>query len=537
MFAEAANAAGVQAMVAAPLVSRGRCWGVLDLYWCDVVDFDEAERGEVELLAKVAASYLVIADDRRVAGIAREQLAARLVHDPLTGLANRELIHELIYHALANVGRRRRSVALLFVDLDGFKAVNDTRGHRAGDIVLRTVAHRMRAAVRNSDTVSRLGGDEFLVLCEDLRGDAVHDGLTDLGERILAEIGRPIAVDAAPPITISASIGIAITSTGGSVTNFIHDADQAMYRAKQRPGSSLAIHHADGSHRVREHEIFGALDRGELRVFYQPIVTATGSVAAVEALLRWEHPALGLLEANAFIDFAISTGAITNIGHWVIGEALQQLRSWRNTDRDAAPGTVFVNLTPLELIDPQLITVIDSQVRDNDLPAMALGIEITEQAFADARALPSAAYFRSQGHPLALDDFGTGYSSLARLVQLPVTHLKLDRLLVAGLPADPQPRALLKAVLLIADSMGLQVIAEGVENAGQAAYLTDAGCHFQQGFHHGRPHPAHNLIPPQRTTTQPAHPPPPPDGHIRNTASAREAPTKRAFQGRSAELR
>ena len=202
----------------------------------------------------------------------------------------------------------------------------------------------------------------------------------------------------------------------------------------------------------------------------------------MEALLRGDHLALGLLEANAFIDYAISNGAITKTGHWLVGEVLQQLRSWHDDSHDTALDTVFVNLTPMELIDPELIAVIDTQLHETGLPAAALGIEITEQAFADAQALPSAAYFHSRGHPLALDDFGTGYSSLARLVELPVTYLKLDRLLVAGLPTDPQSRALLAAILLIADSMGLQVIAEGVENADQAAYLTEAGCHLQQAF-------------------------------------------------------
>lgn len=211
-FAAAAQDAGVRSVVAVPMISRGRCWGVLDLYWMSETVHDEDELAEAELLAEVAVSYLVIADDRHEADLARQQLAARLLHDTLTGLANRELIHELTYHALANAGRRRKSVALLFIDLDKFKDVNDTRGHRAGDIVLRTVAHRMRAVVRASDTASRLGGDEFLVLCDDLDHNVEEAGLIGLGERILAEIAKPIDVDDGRPVVMGASIGIAVTS-------------------------------------------------------------------------------------------------------------------------------------------------------------------------------------------------------------------------------------------------------------------------------------------------------------------------------------
>ena len=490
-FADAARTVGVRAVAAAPLVSGGRCWGVLDLYWFKDVELSETDHADIELLAKVVASYLVIADDRREAAITRQQLAARLLHDPLTGLANRELIHELIFHALANTHRRRRPVALLFIDLDGFKTVNDTRGHRAGDIVLRTVGQRMRSVLRSSDTVARLGGDEFLVLCEDLSDDAARGGLTDLGTRMLAEIGKPITVDAAPPIYIGASIGIAVTADQQSVTNFIHRADQVMYQAKRQPGPSIAVHNPDiDTAHASEHEIFGALERGELQVFYQPIVSPTGHPVAAEALLRWDHPAMGLLEAGDFINLAISTGAIIEIGHWLIGEVLGQIRRWRTAMGDAAPTAVFVNLTPLELIDPQLPSIIDTHLSQQNLPPSVLCIEITEQALADARAQPSAAYYQRKGHPLALDDFGTGYSSLHRLIELPVTYLKLDRQLTARLPHDPRSRAMLEAILIIAAKLDLQVIAEGVENELQADYLNHAGCHLQQGFHHGRPEPA-----------------------------------------------
>ena len=497
-FAAAAHDAGVRSVVAVPLISRGRCWGVLDLYWLSETVLDDHEMVEVKLLAAVAVSYLVIADDRHEADLARQQLAARLLHDTLTGLANRELIHELTYHALANANRRQRSVALLFIDLDKFKAVNDTRGHRAGDIVLRTVAQRMRTVVRGSDTVSRLSGDEFLILCEDLTDGAEKASLVKFGERIAAEIAKPITVDAGPPVIMTASIGIAVTSAQPSVADFIHDADQAMYEAKNRHRPRIIVHDhhhnpAPGSQRVLERQIFGALDRGEIHVFYQPIVSPSNKIVAVEALLRWQHPTSGLLTAADFIDVAISTGTIVRIGYRMIGEVSRQLREWRDAFPDTAPTLVFLNLSPLELIDQGLSAAFQDALRDSDLPAAALGIEITENALADNRVIPSADYYRAKGHPLALDDFGTGYSSLARLIELPVTYLKLDRLLVARLPGDPQARALLEAVIVIADKMNLTVIGEGVENAEQAAHLTEAGCHLQQGFHHGRPQNAADL--------------------------------------------
>jgi diguanylate cyclase (GGDEF)-like protein len=497
-FAAAARNAGVRSVVAVPMIARGRCWGVLDLYWLTETPLGSIEMAAVQLLADVAASYLVIADDRHEADLARQQLAARLLHDPLTGLANRELIHELIHHALANAKRRERSVALLFIDLNKFKEVNDTRGHRVGDTVLRTVAQRMRDVVRASDTVSRLSGDEFLVLCEDLT-DAAEDGaLLTIGERMLTEIERPIAVDAGRPVVMSASIGIAVTSAQPSVADFIHDADQAMYEAKHEPWHRIVVHHrehdpAHSDRRVLEREILGALDRDELRVYYQPIVSPTNRVVAVESLLRWQHPTSGLLVAGQFIDLAISTGSIVRIGQWMMGQVLHDLGSWRDADPDTAPAIVFLNLSPPELIDHGLKWAVESALREHHIPAAALGVEITEHSLGGTRVQPSTAYFQQKGHPVALDDFGTGYSSLARLIELPVTHLKLDRLLVARLPHDPQARALLHAILVIAESMNLEVIGEGVENAEQAAYLAQSGCHLQQGFHHGRPQPADEL--------------------------------------------
>ena len=495
-FAAAAQVAGIGSVVAAPLISRGRCWGVLDLYWLSRRIFTDDDLAEIDLLAKVAVSYLVIADDRHQASIAQEQLAARLLHDTLTGLANRELIHELIYHALVSTHRRRRSVALLFIDLDAFKSINDTRGHRAGDTVLVAVAQRMRDAVRSSDTVSRLGGDEFLILCEDLPDDGAENAVTLLGERIMTAIATPISVDGGPPVIMTASVGIALTNGQPSVADLIHDADLAMYQAKHEQKKHLAVYRHQTAaaemdrHRLERH-LFGALERGEMRVHYQPVVHAgTGRMVAVEALLRWEHPERGLLAASEFIDFATSNGTILKTGQWMVGEVLSQLANWRIEAPHSAPQTVFVNFTPQQLIATELTLIIEKQLARFGLPASAFGIEITEDALDDTRVRPSAVYLQARGHPLAIDDFGTGYSSLARLIEVPVTYLKIDRSLVSRLPSDGQAQALLKAILVIASSMNLAVIGEGVETVAQSEYLAQAGCDLQQGFLFGRPGPA-----------------------------------------------
>lgn len=489
-FAGAARVAGVHTALAAPLVSRGACWGVLDLYWLSETSLDDVALAEVGLLAQVAVSYLVLADDRYRAGIAQQQLAVRLLHDTLTGLANRELIHELIHHALVNAHRRDRSVALLFIDLDTFKNVNDTRGHRAGDAVLIAVAHRMRDAVRASDTVCRLSGDEFLILCEDLSDDSADLGLTALGERILTEIGRPIDVDSGPPVVMSASIGIVITRGQPQVTDFIHDADQAMYQAKHDPRRRIVVQHhrhatSDINRRSLERRLVGALERGEIHLHYQAIVDLpAGRIGAAEAVLRWASPDQGLLPAAQFV-FAIPHGTMIRIGHWAIAEALGQLRRWRNTDPTTSPDVVFLNLTVQQLIDEELVGVVVEQLRTHDFSSAALGFEITETALDDTRVRSVAGYLRARGHPLTIDDFGTGYPSLARMATMPAAHLKLDRSLVFRLPADPQARALLQAVSVLADSLNLAVIAEGVENVEQAEYLAGVGCVRQQGYQHG----------------------------------------------------
>nr|MBA2559445.1 sensor domain-containing phosphodiesterase [Propionibacteriales bacterium] len=328
-YVAAAGMDGWGAVVAMPLVSRGRTWGALDLYRQDSGPWSSEEVIAARLLADVAVSYIVMATDRDITRAAQDELSHRSMHDQLTGLPNRALLFDRLEHALTLSRRRDSAVAVVFVDLDRFKQINDTFGHAAGDSVLKEVARRMLATLRQGDTLARLAGDEFVLVCE----YPPHRTDEELGvvvglvtERIVAVLQEPIRV-AHLDLTVSASIGVAVTTDAAAAEDMLHDADTAMYRAKEAGRGRVVIHDqafraARGYDRQLEREVVHALDRGELRVFYQPIVAAGDRrVIAVEALVRWQHPQLGLLTATEFIRLAESTGAIARIGRWVLDQA------------------------------------------------------------------------------------------------------------------------------------------------------------------------------------------------------------------------
>lgn len=381
--------------------------------------------------------------------------------------------------------RHGTAVAVVFIDLDRFKQINDTFGHAAGDIVLVEVAKRMLGTVRDSDTLARLAGDEFVLLCEELPRsdvDELSELMTMITDRIVAVLTEPIQVFHLD-LVMTASIGVAIATADSEAEDLLHDADTAMYRAKESP-RGRAIVRANPGGRQLERELVHALDRGQLRVHYQPIVGATDRrVVAVEALLRWQHPEYGLLPAADFISQAESSGAIRNIGRWVLDQACGQLRSWQQTLDGGAPDTVFCNLSPRELTDAGLDIAIASALSRHQLKPAHLGLEIVEDDLVNALLLPVLGRYQQHGHPLSVDDFGTGYSSLSRLVDLPVAYAKIDRAFTAGLPDDPRCRALVDAVLVVAANLNLRVIGEGVENEQQAQHLRNAGCHLLQGFY------------------------------------------------------
>lgn len=496
-FQQVAVQVGVNAVLAVPLISRNRVWGVLDLYWRDNHAVTAADRASAQLLANVAVSYMAIAQERAQSRLTQEQLARRLLHDQLTGLPNRGLMQELISHALAGSDRRGTLVAVFFVDLDRFKAINDTFGHQAGDHVLHVVAQRMKKVLRAGDTVGRISGDEFLILCEDIHNRP--DGkltLTRLGDRIRAAVGHPILIDRTS-LSITASIGIAVTAEQPSAGALIHSADVAMYEAKAAGRDRVVLHqfsaNASTGRRDIERQLLHAVERRELLVHYQPIVDPSGRVSAVEALIRWQHPTLGLLAAGDFIDVAETSGAIVPIGMWVLREAMQQLHIWTRQLPAKAPKVMFCNFSPQQLLVPTLTQFLVLAMAECQLAPGQLGIEILEADLADPRLIEVLTTLQRRGHPLAVDDFGTGYSSLSRLIDLPVAYVKIDRSLVTKLPEDQRSRAMIKAVLALATDLDITVISEGIETQAQADYLRHAGTDLMQGFHFGRPMPADAL--------------------------------------------
>ena len=493
-----ADDVGLRSVVAIPLIGRGRTWGVLDLYR-DISDtWSAQDLAAARLLSAVAVSYLVMAVDRDDARTAQQQLAHRNLHDQLTGLPNRALLFDRLGHALHRAARHGRTVAAFFIDLDHFKYINDTYGHAAGDAVLTEVTRRMTTTLRAEDTLARLSGDEFVLVCEDLpqRSERELDGqLNAVVARLQLALAEPIQA-LGTSLSAAASIGVALSTPSSSVDDLLADADAAMYRVKQRRTSRTSARPQSGGRSIRdlERDLSMALRRDELRVHYQSIVsTRTGDVVAVEALLRWQHPAHGLLVADEFIDLAERSGAIVPIGHWLIDRVCAQTLQWDGELADAAPATAYVNLDARQLNDPSLEDIITSALTRCQLRPSRLGLEVVEASFIDPQLLKRLQHHHQRGHPLAVDDFGTGYSSLSRLVEVDADVAKIDKSFVAGVTFDPRRRAVIEAVIVVAERLGLDVIGEGVESAEQSLALTAAGCHLQQGFLYGAPTDAASL--------------------------------------------
>lgn len=496
-FQRMAVNAGVNAVLAVPLIGRSRVWGTLDLYWHAEHVVTDTDRASARLLANVAVSYLAMAEDRFKSRQAQEQLARQVLHDQLTGLANRGLMEELITHALAASDRRGTLVAVLFVDLDRFKSINDTFGHQTGDLVLQVVARRLQTILRSGDTVGRLSGDEFLILCEDVPDHV--DGtniLTSLGNRVREALAEPIRINRSD-VRVTGSIGIAVTAEQPSAAEMIHSADLALYEAKAAGRNRVVLHRhappATTGHRDLQRQLFQGIERRELLVYYQPIVTPSRTITAVEALIRWQHPSLEMLNAAEFIEPAETSGSIVAIGTWLLRQVMQQLKVWTLQQPSTAPQVVFCNFSPQQLFVPTLVQFLTQSLADHQISPRQIGVEILEADLADPRLVDVLTTLQQNGHPLAVDDFGTGYSSLSRLIDLPVAYVKIDRSLVTKLPGEPRARAMIKAVLALAADLDLTVISEGVETKPQADYLHRAGTDLLQGFYFGRPMPADDI--------------------------------------------
>jgi diguanylate cyclase len=418
-------------------------------------------------------------------------LAHQALHDPLTGLANRALFEDRLRQAMARVRRHGVATAVLFCDLDGFKLVNDTLGHAAGDELLGAVAERIAGVLRTQDTAARLGGDEFAVLCEDVTG--THHALA-IAERVLAELRE---------IPVGASIGLAIAHDGTErPETLLREADAAMYRAKERGGGVAELFDAAmrgrAARRIELQEALRrGLDRGELRLHYQPRVQlATGEVVGVEALVRWQHPERGLLAPAEFLPVAEESGLIAPLGAWVIEESCRQAARWADAHHGPAPLSVAVNLTARQCAQPDLLSVVRGAVDASGIDPSGLRLELTEAAvLSDLEA--NVVLLRSLhelGLSLAIDDFGSGPSSVAALHRLPVDLVTVDRSVVGRLGAGGEGEAMLGAIVGLAHALGLSIVAEGVEAGEQAQRLRALGCHAGQGFFFARPGEASALM-------------------------------------------
>jgi diguanylate cyclase (GGDEF)-like protein/PAS domain S-box-containing protein len=428
--------------------------------------------------------------------------------DTLTGLPNRALLRDRLTHALARAERQRGQVAVLFLDLDRFKVVNDSLGHASGDALLVEVANRINTCLRAGDTAARLGGDEFTVLLEDIVDE---QQAVEVAERIAETLRLPVMVEGRE-VFVSASIGIA-TNTPRRIgpDGVLRNADLALYRAKADGRARHAVFDPSMEARALERlevetDLRHALDRDELRVYFQPVVDLdSGTVNELEALVRWERPGYGIVSPMAFIPIAEETGLIVPIGQWVLEEACRWAQRWQPFSAVGKPLVVSVNLSARQFQHPELLTDIERALRETGLDPRHLKLEITESVvMQDAQAtIDTLQALKALGIRVAIDDFGTGYSSLSYLKRLPVDTLKIDRSFVNGLGLDTQDTAIVDSVVALARTLQLSVTGEGVETAAQARHLRQLGCDRGQGFLYARPLPPEDM---ERLLTEAASP-------------------------------
>ncbi|HET9170882.1 MAG TPA: EAL domain-containing protein [Actinospica sp.] len=451
------------------------------------------EVGEDGAVRSVLAVSRDLTERRRM----EEALAERAVRDPLTGLANRTLLVSRIEEAIALAGSRPGRPAVLFLDLDRFKLVNDSLGHAAGDELLVAVGERLREAVRRGDLVARFGGDEFVILCEDVEG---REEAAALADRICRSLVRPFECEGTP-LHVRTSIGIALAAEDATADALLREADAAMYQVKASGGESggygffePAVHERAMRRIDLEHRLRQAVEGGEFSLVYQPVVDlADGRTVGAEALIRWVHPERGPLPPSEFIEIAEETHLIQPIGRWVLDEACRQLAAW-NAVRPADQGelTMAVNLSNRQLSHHRgLVAEITEAVERHGVAPRQICLEVTETAVHEASGAARSALsaLSAAGFQIALDDYGTGYSSLAHLRDIPVDALKIDRVFVDGLGEHRGDDAIVVAVITLAHALGLRAIAEGVECPEQRERLRELGCDLFQGYLYSPPVP------------------------------------------------
>ncbi|MEH2475116.1 diguanylate cyclase (GGDEF)-like protein [Nitrobacteraceae bacterium AZCC 2161] len=491
-----ARSTGAQSGAALPLLSRGRAVGALL--------FMSAERDTftpefVELLQRLAENVSFAlenfdrADER---GRAEERIKYLATHDSLTDLPNRAMFGQLLNFSIKTARRYRRHFAILLIDLDRFKIINDSLGHAAGDTLLVEMASRLRSGVRASDVVARLGGDEFVILLNEITES--HQVMI-VARHLLSVLGKPLELSG-HECRVTASIGIAMfPEDGADEQTLTKNADIAMYLAKEEGKNdarffSNEIKAQSIERLTMEANLRHALDRDELCLHYQPkLDVSTGRIAGVEALLRWAHPELGMLPPMRFIPLAEETGLIVPIGRWVLNTACAQNMAWKR--EGLPPLSMAINVSPRQFSDEHLLRDVDDALAASGMDPGLLQIEITESMVMlnVERAIQLLDAIQSRGVRLAIDDFGTGYSSMSMMKRFPIDTIKIDRSFVRDLPQNSEDKAIAQAIIGMGKALGLTIVAEGVETSEQEEFLREHACDEIQGFLFSKPVPAENI--------------------------------------------
>lgn len=493
-FAPKALAAGLVAVFTFPLRHGEQQLGAMDLYRTTAGSLPAEATAAAQTLADVVAAYLINAANREQLRVALSSSQQEALHDGLTGLPNRQLFLDRLDHAFARSRRSGLASAVFFIDVDRLKAVNDRHGHAVGDQLLVAVAHRLLTLVRPGDTLARLSGDEFVLVCEDLANQAQA---VAIGNRLVAALTEPYALSDLQ-VQATASIGVTYAGPGPhNVSQILHQADIAMYAAKRSGGGRLQMFDPDLQHPASptttlEEDLAAALPRGELRNEYQAIFrTADSHLQGFEALLRWTHPERGEITPSMIIPLAERADLISTIGHWTLDQALTDRSRWRE-DSSADDLAIWINVSAQQLLSDRFLPRVKEMIDVWPGSPELLTLEIAEDAFLREgdRAVEALTALRDLGVRLALDDFGAGYSSMDTLRRLPIDILKIDRSFIADLGVNHISDAIVEAVVQLAHTLGMAVVAQGVETAAQRAAVAALGCDLGQGSHYARPMPA-----------------------------------------------
>ena len=466
-----------------------------------------AQRGEEYFPVEYIATPIIQKDDEYSGAVVafqditlRKRTERQLIHsaqyDALTGLVNRSLFEKILQRAIARAKRAEHCVSLMFLDLDRFKQVNDSLGHNVGDLLLQEVAKRLQSCTREVDTVSRLGGDEFTIIIE---GVNYPDSAAVVAKKVLSQLSSKFLLTEGAceyEVIVGASIGIVnYPDSGEDVTSLLKCADIAMYHAKSEGRNNYQFFTADMQKRISrnidmENRLRTALENNEFTLVYQPQVDIdSGEIVGVEALLRWQIEGGESIPPDQFIPLAEETGLIVPIGEWITYEACRQISIWNEARYTKNPLTISVNLSVRQLCDRKLIKVIRNIIRETGIKPQWLVLEITESMVMDSpeEKIRILDELQNLGISIAIDDFGTGYSSLSYVRKLPIDILKVDREFIKDINLDRNGEAIIRAILALSKSLGLKVVAEGVEEASQVAFLKDIGCDFVQGFFYSKP--------------------------------------------------